>query len=131
MGTTSADSGSIMTYQIPGEITKDGNPIVGGTEISSSDYEFVAQIYPKPSASDQVIIYTDSEYGGFAQTLAPGEYDWGQINNDVISSVKVPVGRKATFHSDINFSGQTKTVTADTPNVGNDFNDQTSSIVIE
>ncbi|MEO0014741.1 MAG: hypothetical protein RLZZ535_3130 [Cyanobacteriota bacterium] len=54
MGTTSADSSSIMSYQIPGEITKDGNPIMGGTEISSSDYEFVAQIYPKPSASDQI-----------------------------------------------------------------------------
>ena len=130
-GTTRADSASIMCYHIPGSITKDGNPIVGGRDISSSDYEFVAQIYPKPSASDRVIIYTDSEYQGFGQTLAPGEYNWGQIENDVISSVKVPAGRKAIFYSDTNFSGQTKTFTADTPYVGNDFNDQTSSIVIE
>lgn len=130
-GTTRADSTSIMCYEIPGSITKDGNPIVGGTEISSSDYEFVAQIFPKPSASDRVIIYTDSEYQGFGQTLARGEYDWGQIENDVISSVKVPAGRKAIFYSDVKFSGQTKTFTADTPYVGNDFNDRTSSIVIE
>lgn len=131
MGTTRADSTSIMCYHIPGSITKDGNPIVGGREISSSDYEFVAQIYPQPSASDRVIIYTDSEYQGFGQTLARGEYDWGQIENDVISSVKVPAGRKAIFYSDVNFSGETKTFTADTPYVGNDFNDRTSSIVIE
>lgn len=130
MGTTSADSSSIMCYRIPGEITKDGNPIMGGTEISSSDYEFVAQIYPKPSASDRVIVYTNSEYGGFGQTLAPGEYNSSKIN-DVISSVKVPAGRKAIFYSDVNFGGQTKTFTADTPYVGSDFNDQTSSIVIE
>ena len=131
MGTTSVDPTSIMTYQISGSITKDGNPIVGGTEISSSDYEFVAQIYPKPGASDRVIVYTDSEYRGFAQILTQGRYDWGQIHNDVISSVKVPAGKKATFYSDVNFSGQTKTFTADTPYVGNDFNDRTSSIVIE
>ena len=131
MATPRADSTSIMCYQIPGSITKDGNPIVGGTEISSSDYEFVAQIYPKPGANDRAIVYTDSEYQGFAQMLSLGRYNWGEIQNDVISSVKVTAGRKVTFYSDVNFSGQTKTFTANTPYVGNDFNDRTSSIVVE
>jgi hypothetical protein len=36
-----------MCYQIPGEITKDGKPIVGGLDIDASDYTFAATIYPK------------------------------------------------------------------------------------
>jgi Astacin (Peptidase family M12A) len=48
LGTASADARSIMCYQIPGEITKTGEPIVGGTDIDKWDYEFVSLIYPKP-----------------------------------------------------------------------------------
>lgn len=128
---THGDPNSIMCYQIPGSITKDGNPILGGTDIDPSDYSFAAQIYPKPRTSNQVIVYDDSQFQGFAQALDPGRYDWGQIHNDTISSVKVPVGLKVTLYSDTQFSGQSKTFTTDTPYVGDDFNDLTSSIVIE
>ena len=44
---TTADPKSIMCYQLPGEITKDGKPIVGGLDIDASDYTFAATIYPK------------------------------------------------------------------------------------
>jgi Astacin (Peptidase family M12A) len=44
---TSPDPNSIMCYQIPGELTKDGNPIIGGKDIDTSDYGFAAMIYPK------------------------------------------------------------------------------------
>ena len=44
---TTADPKSIMCYQIPGEITKDGKPIVGGLDIDVSDYTFAGSIYPK------------------------------------------------------------------------------------
>ena len=47
LGTPNADPKSIMCYQIPGEITKSGKPIVGGLDIDSSDYTFAASIYPK------------------------------------------------------------------------------------
>lgn len=130
-GTTNADPNSIMCYQIPGSITKDGNPITGGTDIDPSDYNFVGQIYPKSRPSNQVIIYDDYQFQGFAQALDPGKYDWGQIHNDTISSLKIPANMKVTLYSDIRFSGQSKTFTADTPYVGDDFNDQTSSIIIE
>lgn len=46
MGSVS-DEHSIMCYQIPGEITKDGLPIVGGLDIDEADYTFAASIYPK------------------------------------------------------------------------------------
>src|ERR1035438_5775339 len=44
---TIADPKSIMCYQIPGEITRNGKPIVGGLDIDESDYVFAGQIYPK------------------------------------------------------------------------------------
>ncbi|ESZ64374.1 peptidase M12 [Mesorhizobium sp. L103C131B0] len=47
LGTPRADSNSIMCYEIPGEITKSGEPIAGGTDIDELDYEFASSVYPK------------------------------------------------------------------------------------
>jgi hypothetical protein len=47
MGTTESDPHSIMCYQIPGEITKDGKPIPGGTDINAKDFAFAGAVYPK------------------------------------------------------------------------------------
>jgi hypothetical protein len=47
LGTVHADPKSIMCYQIPGEITKDGKQIIGGTDIDKLDYAFAASVYPK------------------------------------------------------------------------------------
>lgn len=54
---TPADQTSIMCYQLPGEITKDGKPIIGGLDINQTDYTFAGRIYPKPghAASSQVM----------------------------------------------------------------------------
>lgn len=48
MGTAKADPKSIMCYQLPGTITKDGKPIVGGLDIDASDFAFAGKIYHKP-----------------------------------------------------------------------------------
>jgi hypothetical protein len=48
---TKADPKSIMCYQIPGSLTKDGKPIIGGKDIDASDYGFAAKIYPKKKSS--------------------------------------------------------------------------------
>jgi hypothetical protein len=45
---TPADQDSIMCYQLPGLITKDGQPIRGGTDIDQTDYAFCGKIYPRP-----------------------------------------------------------------------------------
>src|SRR5207247_303638 len=45
---TPADQNSIMCYQLPGLITKDGKPILGGTDIDTTDFAFCGKIYPKP-----------------------------------------------------------------------------------
>jgi hypothetical protein len=47
LGTAHADPRSIMCYQIPGTITKDGKPITGGKDIDKKDYAFAASVYPK------------------------------------------------------------------------------------
>ncbi|WP_210514555.1 M12 family metallopeptidase [Hymenobacter terricola] len=47
LGTVPPDPNSIMCYQIPGTITKDGLPIIGGIDIDPTDFAFAAKIYPK------------------------------------------------------------------------------------
>jgi hypothetical protein len=47
LGTPTPDPKSIMCYQIPGAITKNGKPIIGGVDIDASDYAFAGSIYPK------------------------------------------------------------------------------------
>lgn len=47
LGTPLADAFSIMCYQIPGALTITGQPILGGTDIDKSDYDFAALMYPK------------------------------------------------------------------------------------
>lgn len=50
LGTEQPDPNSIMCYQLPGDITLDGEPIPGGVDITQLDYDFVSTLYPKPGA---------------------------------------------------------------------------------
>jgi hypothetical protein len=52
LGTEHTDQHSIMCYQIPGKITKDGKPIIGGTDIDDEDFAFMAGVYPKKLAPE-------------------------------------------------------------------------------
>jgi hypothetical protein len=47
---TPTDQTSIMCYQLPGLITKDGKPVLGGTDINPTDRAFAKQIYPTAAA---------------------------------------------------------------------------------
>jgi hypothetical protein len=40
------DETSVMTYQLPGSITNDGQPIRGGSGINETDYKVAAKTYP-------------------------------------------------------------------------------------
>jgi len=44
---TEPDQDSIMCYQLPGSITKDGQPIRGGLDINTTDATFAATLYPQ------------------------------------------------------------------------------------
>lgn len=41
-----AEETSVMAYSFDGRLTKDGKPILGGSDITELDYEFMASIYP-------------------------------------------------------------------------------------
>ncbi len=64
-GTTNADQDSIMCYQLPGEITRDGRPIRGGNDINPLDYAFCGRIYPRPGR----------------EQLAEQEEDWAETED--------------------------------------------------
>jgi hypothetical protein len=73
MGTPS-DEDSIMCYQLPGTITKDGKPIRGGKDINATDYNFVARIYPK-------IAFAPDRWGSLGRTASSDQAyseDWDE-----------------------------------------------------
>lgn len=47
IGTPDADNDSIMCYELPGSLTRDGKPNRGGDDINPPDAEFAASCYPR------------------------------------------------------------------------------------
>jgi len=47
---TPPDQTSIMCYQLPSSITRDGDPILGGKDINATDFAFIGERYPKVGA---------------------------------------------------------------------------------
>jgi astacin (peptidase family M12A) len=56
---TPADQTSIMCYQLPASITKDGMPITGGININATDFAFAGRIYPKPGSAPTAAEHMD------------------------------------------------------------------------
>jgi hypothetical protein len=57
---TPEDQTSIMCYQLPASITKDGEPILGGTDINATDGQFAAKIYPRAGKATTSVSTNDS-----------------------------------------------------------------------
>lgn len=47
LSATAADLQSIMCYQLPGSIMRDGRDVPGGADIGATDHSAVAKLYPK------------------------------------------------------------------------------------
>lgn len=78
---TAADQTSIMCYQLPGSITRDGRPITGGVDINATDYAFAGRIYPKPSHTTDDTESTSHE--------SKETEDWGEdedVQDDMIEA---------------------------------------------
>src|SRR5215212_7552272 len=73
---TEPDQDSIMCYQLPGEITKDGAPIRGGTDINDSDARFAGLIYPKILTAPEGAPATRPVSGGVPAQRAASIVDW-------------------------------------------------------
>lgn len=67
---------------------------------------------------------------GFRGTLIEQNENLSSFNKK-LSSLKVPAGMKVTLYEEEGFKGRSKIFTEDTPWVGDDFNDVTSSIKVE
>lgn len=86
-----------------------------------------------PGASQlKATIYQHARYRGRRQELKPGRYNLKDltIGNDQLSSVKVPKGLRVTLYRRSSFRGQKRVLTEDIW-FTEDFNDETSSIVVE
>lgn len=91
---TPEDEQSVMCYALPGEITLDGRPIVGGVDIDPGDARYAAAIYPSVSApppppppppsggSNKVWVDVDVAAGTFAFNYR-GRQCSGRFNEDV------------------------------------------------
>lgn len=75
MASDPADEDSIMAYQLPASITKDGRPVRGGADFSAADRAFAARLYPKaeppppPSGKRRVVL----EISGTVETVRIAE----------------------------------------------------------
>lgn len=103
---------------------------------STNNTETPTNNTPTSSASGDIYIYQDKNYGGASVSLGIGDFNLAALQtkgfkNDDLSSLKVPFGYKVTLYADDNFKGTTKVITSDTPWIGDDFNDKTSSIKVE
>lgn len=81
-------------------------------------------------------VYQHCSYGGYAVSLAEGNYTLAQlqakgISNNDLSSLKVQSGYQIKLYNDDNFAGTSVTKTGDTSCLVNDgFNDMASSISV-
>lgn len=113
-----------------------GNPPIPTPVTTEIDHQWIQIHFPVDGGTfeleyDVPTFYTDSWYKGQAIRLTKGVYDWGSIPNDAISSLRVPENYTVALFKDTHFKGESKVFgQGDYPYVGDDFNDQTSSINI-
>ena len=81
---TEADQDSIMCYQLPGEITVDGEAIRGGLDINPLDSAFTATIYPKVLRG--LDVSPVSAGAELPQPRMPAVVDWDPREDVVVSA---------------------------------------------
>lgn len=90
-----------------------------------------------PADEEPMVTLYKDDFAGASKKLAPGQYEFaefGNIDNDQLSSIKIPKGMKVILYEHSGFSGKSLTLTSDTRAsylVKNKFNDATSSLVVE
>ncbi|MFZ9388266.1 MAG: beta/gamma crystallin-related protein [Chitinophagaceae bacterium] len=87
---------------------------------------------PGGGSNEGVTLYENCNYRGISRTLGTGYFDWNQmgVNNDALSSFRVPRGYSITIYSDARYRGRSATYTSDMSCLASDWNDQVSSVYI-
>lgn len=69
MGSTEADDDSVMCYELPAEITRNGQAIKGGPTINDLDYRTTFELYPgsipPPSGAKRLVVEYTGDAKGF------------------------------------------------------------------
>jgi hypothetical protein len=97
--------------------------------------DVVSSLVVEEAPLGQVVVYTGTRFTGSMQVFGPGKYDMatltasGGVGNDKVQSIKVPTSWTVILYGNSGFSGGTKTLTADSSDLG-DFNRATSSLVV-
>ena len=134
-GIRSAENGKY----VKSDLNNGGKLIAGSDSIAGAWEAFVIEKVgdstSNVSSNAKATFCEHSDYGGWSVSLSEGKYDYSAmvaagIKNDQISSVKVPDGYRVILYNDAGFSGGAKTLLQDASGLG-DFNDKTSSIIIE
>ena len=82
-------------------------------------------------------LFVDQNYGGASMALSQGSYNVDRLSapdavgNDTVSSIKVAPGYVVTVFTDPDLGGASRQFSADTPYVGDDFNDKISSVSVD
>lgn len=102
----------------------------------AQNVSLVVAPYTPASAGPGVAIYKDN-FSGASKKLTEGFYDFtdlGAVDNDQLSSVKIPKGWSVTLYEHKESKGRSLVLTADANAallIKNKFNDVTSSILVE
>lgn len=87
---------------------------------------------PGGGSGGGITLYENCNFRGISRTLGTGYFDWNQmgVNNDALSSIRIPRGYSITIYSDSRYRGRSATYTGDVYCLGSDWNDQVSSVYI-
>lgn len=102
----------------------------------AQNVSLVVAPYTPANAGPAVIIYKDN-FSGASKKLTEGFYDFtdlGAVDNDQLSSVRIPKGWSVTLYEHKESKGRSLVLTADANAallIKNKFNDITSSILVE
>lgn len=70
---TPPDQTSIMCYQLPGSITRDGLPIVGGIDINATDSIYAKKMYPTFTKPDCAVVLQKPEFWDESEDVSEPE----------------------------------------------------------
>lgn len=91
---TPADQTSIMCYRLPGSITRDGQPILGGSDINATDCAFAKKVYPKPPSIFGQVQEGEEKLAG-EEALAEGFTDWPEEEDvDTAAVIEELIGER-------------------------------------
>jgi hypothetical protein len=73
---TEPDQDSVMSFHLPGAVTRDGTPIWGGADINQTDARFAGLVYPKDRSATASTEASASAAGDVLVAVAPAVLDW-------------------------------------------------------